>query len=481
MGEMLDTAEVRQKAAPMDAEDFVVSRNACKLCTPLGAALAFKGVAGAINLLHGSQGCATYIRRYLISHFREPIDIASSNFTEHTTVFGGKNNLHVALDNLVSQYQPELIGVATTCLAETIGEDLPGILRGWVESRKATGLPLPALVGVNTPSYIGTHREGFQATVREIVRTLVDGAPASQPGTAASTNKNRNRVNLLPGMCSPADLRWLKETVAEFGLESTLVPDYSESLDGGLWSDYQAIPAGGATVSAIREMGAATASLDLGALPLKDGSAGSWLAQEKSVPLHSLDLPMGIGLTDRYLDALSAVSGQAIPQRLQAQRQRLADSYVDAHKYVAGLPVAVFGEEDFVVAMAAFLAETGLKPILCASGGKTGLMAKRLPELLAGYPGMQNPVIASGVDFVRLEEQAKELGVQMAIGSSKGYKLAMHLGIPLVRCGFPIHDRFGGGRLLHLGYGGAQELFDRIVNARLEARQSADTIGYTYF
>ena len=56
--------------------------NPCKVCAPLGASLAFKGVEGAVPLLHGSQGCATYIRRYLISHFREPVDIASSSFDE---------------------------------------------------------------------------------------------------------------------------------------------------------------------------------------------------------------------------------------------------------------------------------------------------------------------------------------------------------------------------------------------------------------
>jgi len=58
-----------------------------------GAALATAGVRGAIPLLHGAQGCATYIRRYLISHFREPMDVASSSFGEAQTVFGGEDNL----------------------------------------------------------------------------------------------------------------------------------------------------------------------------------------------------------------------------------------------------------------------------------------------------------------------------------------------------------------------------------------------------
>ena len=80
---------------------FVSTRNACKLCAPLGASFAYLGIEGTVPLLHGSQGCSTYIRRYGISHFREPIDIASSNFTESAAIFGGELNLGMARNNFV--------------------------------------------------------------------------------------------------------------------------------------------------------------------------------------------------------------------------------------------------------------------------------------------------------------------------------------------------------------------------------------------
>ncbi len=115
------------------------TRNACKLCTPLGACLVFRGIQGAIPFLHGSQGCSTYIRRYLISHFREPMDIAASNFNEDSAVFGGAKNLHAGLKNVSRQYKPAMIGVATTCLSETIGEDMAALL---LDCRRA--IPDPA-------------------------------------------------------------------------------------------------------------------------------------------------------------------------------------------------------------------------------------------------------------------------------------------------------------------------------------------------
>ena len=76
-------------------DNFSATQNACNLCAPLGAALVFKGIANAVPLLHGSQGCSTYIRRYMISHFKEPLDIACSNFAEDTAEVGRQAVVHL--------------------------------------------------------------------------------------------------------------------------------------------------------------------------------------------------------------------------------------------------------------------------------------------------------------------------------------------------------------------------------------------------
>ena len=73
-----------------------------------------------------------------------------------------------------------------------------------------------------------------------------------------------------------------------------------------------------------------------------------------------------------------------------------------------------------------------------------------------------------------------DLKPDLLIGHSKGYQYATAWNIPLIRVGFPIHDRFGGQRVLHLGYKGALNLFDLIVNAVLEKKQSDSDIGYGY-
>ena len=443
-------------------EPFAATRNACKLCAPLGACLALRGVAGAVPFLHGSQGCATYIRRYLISHFREPVDIAVSGFSEATTVFGGGENLHHGLNNVARQYHPELIGIATTCLPETIGEDVGLLLR---EFRPETASPF-LMVHVATPSYRGTHVDGFHATVRALVEQLAEGGPAGE------------HVNVFPGMVSPADLRYLKEVFADFGLEATLLPDYSETLDGPQLDEYQKIPAGGTPVESVRAMGRARMSLELGRTLAETGTAAASLESGFGVARSKLGWPVGVLETDRFFAALSELSGRPTPEKHAQERGRLVDSYVDAHKYVFGRRAVVYGEEDLVVGLTAFLAEIGVQPVLCASGGESGRLEAAV-KAVAG-DAAEGVIVKEGMDFATMGEVARGLAPDFLMGSSKGYSLARKLDLPLIRVGFPIHDRIGGQRILHLGYRGAQQLFDAVTNTLMARAQERSPVGYSY-
>jgi nitrogenase molybdenum-cofactor synthesis protein NifE len=442
------------------------AQNACNLCTPLGASLAFKGIKGAVPLIHGSQGCSTYMRRYLISHYKEPVDIACSNFGEQTAIFGGGVNLMTALDNLQKQYHPELIGVATTCLSETIGDDVPMFIRQYREANKDK--EMPALVHVSTPSYKGTHIDGFHGAVRATVSAL-----------ATAQNEKSDRVNLFPGMLSPADLRLLKEIFSDMGLSCLMLPDYSKTLDGAPWKEYHKIPDGGTSVSDICKMGNAKASIEFGRILSKQDSAGKHLREKFDIPLYSPGLPIGIHETDRLFKVLKDISGKPIPEKYREERGRLVDAYIDGHKYVSGARAVVYGEEDLVVGLSAFLSEIGVIPVLCASGGKSGHFKEKIAEVVGGV-GEQEVYVFDNVDFIEIAEEVNKLKPDFLIGSSKGYSVARKIPVPLVRVGFPIHDRIGGARILHIGYQGAQNLFDSIVNTLLDQRQEASDVGYSY-
>ena len=447
----------------VEPTSFTATRNACKLCAPLGACLAFRGIEGAIPFLHGSQGCSTYIRRYMISHFKEPMDIACSNFAEATTVFGGRENLRVGLENVIRQYSPRLIGIATTCLAETIGEDVAFHLR---EIRAAHAGPMPEMVHVATPSYAGTHAEGFHAAVRAIADTFGQAGPGHEA------------INLLPGIVSPADLRYLKSILADFAAEPIVLPDYSDTLDGPIWSEYQTIPKGGTPLESIRRMGGARATIEFSSTSDPAKTAGTLLRERFGVPHHAMPMPIGVAQTDQFFDILEAVTGRPTPAAHVDERGRLVDAYVDAHKYIFGKRAVVYGEQDLVVGLVSLLAEIGVTPILCGSGAKTG----RLRDCIeAVEPGLnREALVLEGVDFAEMEERATALRPDLVIGNSKGFAMSRKLSVPLVRVGFPIHDRIDGPRLLHVGYRGAQQLFDRIVNTIIETTQEASPVGYSY-
>jgi nitrogenase molybdenum-iron protein NifN len=423
--------------------NFISTRNACKLCSPLGACMVMRGIENCIPLIHGSQGCATYIRRYGISHFREPLDIASSNFVETTAIFGGQENLFKALDNVVRQYQPAAIGITSTCLSETMGEDVELYLREYAKLRRHSLLPL--LFYASTPSYRGTHVDGFNEAVRAVIK-------ATANNEYQKINNDKPYLNLISPFVSCEDVREFHRILQAFNIPYTLLPDYSETLDGAAWRDYQKIPKGGTTLEDIAKMKYAKTTItfngDAATLPLNN--------------ILPLPLPIGVENTDKFFDALKKITSRE-PTTITSERGRLIDAYFDGHKYVSGKRAIVYGDKIFVAALKSFLEEIGVNVVLAADGAETDFETM-LETIKNGKHNKLN--LDDKPDFI--------------IGNSKGLYLSRALGIPLVRCGFPIHDRMGGHRILHVGYRGTLNLFERICNTLIEYQQNQESFGWTY-
>ncbi|MBN2656135.1 MAG: nitrogenase [Spirochaetales bacterium] len=439
--------------------DYVSTSNPCKVCSPLGVSLAVKGLENAMSIMHGSQGCATYIRRYMISHFKEPLDIASSSFDERSAVFGGKRNLRAAIENVSLKYDPELIVVAPTCLSETIGDDLRAYCRNFDSTTSAE------VLSVSMPTYTSAHLVGFYGAVRSVVAGKEKG------------DEKRQAVNIFPSMVSPADLRYLKEIVGSFFDKSMVMPDYSETLDGEIWGEYIPIAPGGTPQKDIASAHKADFSISFSPYTKEDISAACWLEEEYGVEHFDLLPPIGIRGTDELIDVLSQKSGRDVPRNLVRERARLIDALADSHKYTFGKRAVVYGDGDFVAGIASFLDEIGIVPVICACGTPF----PRFEEYLKNSLEETEPeYIGADVDFRDLEELMEGKEYDFMIGSSKGYPLSRKRGIPLVRCGFPIHDRIGGPRFLHVGYEGALNLLDTIVNTLLTKKQDDSTVGYSY-
>jgi nitrogenase molybdenum-iron protein NifN len=385
------------------------------------------------------------------------MDIASSSFSEETAIFGGEQNLLDAFENVLRQYNPEVIGIATSCLTETIGDDVEKIIRS-VQSR------VPAkLVSVSTPSFKGSHCIGFHDTVTALVKS------------ACTVVSNESSVFIAPPVVSASDLRYIKSLCKAFSITPVLLPDYSETLDGGVWDTYTPIPEGGTPFTAI-STAASPESVFIEFGSQRENSAGDYLSKTFGTKATHLDTPIGIEATDRFISILSDISGIEIPAEIQKSRGRCIDSYIDAHKYVSGVRTVIYGDEDMVPSLTAYCMEIGLNPVLCASEGKI----KNELERRLSKDTVSKINVCEDADFDTIEKLITGLKPDLMLGTGKGNHISIKHEIPLVRAGFPVHDRFGANRLLHLGYDGALAMLDTIVNTLLSGKQENIPDGYSY-
>lgn len=443
----------------MKEEDFVSTTNPCKVCAPLGVSLAIKGVESAMSIMHGSQGCATYIRRYMISHFKEPLDIASSSFSETSAIFGGKSNLKSAIENVVAKYEPKFIAVASTCLSETIGDDVKSYC---TECDKEVDAEI---ISIKPPTFGGAHLDGYYAAVTGMV-----------------TEKKRDDtriqdINVFPSIYSTADLRYLKRLVSSYFDNYMVLPDYSETLDGGVWGEYVPIAPGGTPLKNIAVSHLAKTSIGFSPFLRDEINPGKILEINDKVDYFGIRPPIGIRGTDELTQLLCKRSGIKTKEYYLAERARLIDAYADSHKYTFGKKAVVYGDADFVAGVASFLDEIGIIPIICACGTPFPMFKEYIDSCIEFS---EPEVIRADVDFETLDNLLENMEVDLLIGNSKGYQISRKRDIPLVRCGFPIHDRIGGPRFLHLGYAGAMNLLDQITNTLLTVTQDKSPVGYSY-
>ena len=254
--------------------------NPAKTCQPIGAMYAALGIHGCLPHSHGSQGCCSYHRSHLTRHYKEPVMASTSSFTEGASVFGGAPNLRQALKTIFDVYSPDGVAVHTTCLSETIGDDIPSIIK---KARDEGIIPEDKwVIHTNTPSYIGSHVTGFANMVKGMIGYFAD----------RTGQKVRAGLNVIPGYVEPSDMKEIKHILAELSVPATVFPDTSGVLDGPQTGEYRMFPPGGAKVEDIVQSGENKATLALGPFASEPGAAD--LKNKCGVPFRTLDLPIGV-------------------------------------------------------------------------------------------------------------------------------------------------------------------------------------------
>lgn len=412
--------------------------NPLKVSQPVGASLAFLGLARSLPLMHGSQGCTAFGKVFFVRHFREPIPLQTTAMDQVSSIMGADENIVEALRTLSDKNRPDIIGLVTTGLSETQGTDIRRSLRDFRAAHPE--FADVAVIPVNTPDYVGCLESGYALAIESLIETLV---PESQ-----SAGKRPKQVNVLASaMLTPGDIEAIREWIEAFGLRAIVVPDIGDSLDGHLTdAEYSALTLGGTPRSEIEIMGESAATLVVGPSLNK---AANILKARTGVPDYRFEGLMGLDDCDAFTQALAEISGRPVPERVERHRAQLQDAMVDCHFMIGFARIALAADPDLLGMQARFLSGMGADIVAAVSPHKH--------ESLVGLPIAQ--VIVG--DLEDLEKQARAGQAQLIVANSHAAETAHRLGLPLLRSGFPQYDHVGGYARTWVGYRGTrQALFD---------------------
>lgn len=410
----------------------------------LGATLAFLGVNGLLALLHGSQGCSSFIRLQLSRHYKEPIPLNSTALLEESVIFGGWDHLIKGIAVAADKYKPQIIGVMSTGLTETYGDDMVSALAS-LRSERPDLEELPVVLA-STPDYIGSMQEGYQRAVEALLMTL-----AGQTDKAKAVRQTESDeipcAALLPGChLTPGDVDELKEIVTSFGYKVITVPDLSISLDGHAELEAAPVVQGGTLLEEFQRLPECKACFSFG---LSMEKAGEFLKETYGIPHYNVPSLTGLAATDEFLLTLAKVSGKGIPEKLLRQRSRLLDTLADYHDQLGGQRIAIALEMDLLYSLGSCLVEVGSEISLALSAS---LGSGNIPSL---------PFPVEVGDLETLEERAGDC--DLIIANSNGRQAAGSLKIPHLRAGLPVFDYVGYPQKCWIGYKGTQQfLFDML-------------------
>jgi nitrogenase molybdenum-iron protein NifN len=241
-----------------------------------------------------------------------------------STVLGGFENVEQAIVNIAVRTKPDIIGICSTGVTETKGDDVDGFIK--LIRQRHPEFDKIAIVYVSTPDFKGAFEDGWSKTVAKLVEEPVE-APA--PGAV----RDPQQVNVLPGShLTPGDIDELRDILDAFGLQPTFLPDLAGSLDGNVPDDVTPTTHGGVSVAEIAAMGTASSTIAIGE---QMRAAALALQAKAGVPFVLFDRLTGLAPNDEMMATLARISGRPVPAKYRRQRSQLVDAMLDAISFSA--------------------------------------------------------------------------------------------------------------------------------------------------
>ena len=316
--------------------------NPIKLSQPMGAMLCFLGIKNCMPLMHGAQGCASFSKVFFTRHFNDPIAVQTTAVNDITAVIdGGDYAISESIKNITKKVKPDLVGLFTTGLTETKGDDIKGASK-LVED-------IQQMVYVNTPDFEGSIESGFSKSIEAIIQQLVQ----------SSTEIDTNKALIIPNVnLKPIEVEKIKDTISLFGYEVFSLPDLSESLDGHLGLKQGALTSGGISVEDIKKLATSSLVFTIGKSVEKCGE--KILEKNPNIQLFHFDSLGGLEASDKFFKILCKVKNITQPHpSIVRWRKRLQDALLDTHFVIGSSKVIIALEPDQALSVANTIIEAG--------------------------------------------------------------------------------------------------------------------------
>ncbi|MDA3945269.1 MAG: nitrogenase iron-molybdenum cofactor biosynthesis protein NifN [Helicobacteraceae bacterium] len=316
--------------------------NPIKHSQPMGAALAFMGIKNCMPLMHASQGCASYTKVFYTRHFNEPIAMYNTSVSDITAVLdGGDYSILMAIENITKKdknLKPELIGLHTTGLTETKGDDVRSV---------GMHIEIPYCY-VNTPDFEGGMQSGWALTVKALI----------DQHTEETTELKANKLVILPNVnMQPAEVEKVKAFCEGFGFETYALPDLSTSLDGYLSEGQGKLGTGAISIEDIRSLADSATMVTVGAS--MEIASKALLKKNPGITHLHFDHLMGLKMNDNFVAELMKIRAiEPLPQ-VKRWRGRLQDAMLDSHFLIGSSHFVVTGEPDMCIGMCELLQSVG--------------------------------------------------------------------------------------------------------------------------
>ena len=409
--------------------------NPLRTSPSLGAAIFFLGIKNAVILMHGAVGCASFDKVTLTKHFRENIPIVTTALNEYGAILGGSDFLISGIKNIYEKMKPDFIGVASSGITETNGEDIVSIIKDFKEK---LDLPFSKVVYAGTPDYKGGLEDGYMQAMLALLR---DFSGKETHVSFKNPKKLLKSVNVFcPPSFTPQDFLELREAVEYFDLKPIIIPDLGLSLDGHLDErGYLQTTTDGLDVKDMENIHNSECNIVIG---LSLESVVEPVRELTGLRTYYFSNICGLKNSDRLFSLLSELTGKEVPEKYKRQRRQLMDAYLDAHFYFLGKDIALALNIDLLDSFSTVYSEMG-------ANLRVGISTKFIDDIkfrfLNFYEG----------DLDLLDSNRN---VDLVVSNSNAKFYAKNSGIPLLKAGFPLIDEIGHGYKHYILYKGAINL-----------------------